>query len=70
MRKGRCSDNDGFFLEMFLYCGTENLQILCKHLNDIMHEQTIPEKWCDTSFDCCIKEVQQKTPTIGGRLLS
>lgn len=32
MRKGRCSDKDGYFLEMFLYCGKSNLQILCNHL--------------------------------------
>ena len=50
MRKGRCHDKDGFFLEMFLYFGSENLQILCNHLNHILHEKSIPEKWCDTFF--------------------
>ena len=28
MRKGRCCDKDGMFLEMFLHCGDKNLQLL------------------------------------------
>ena len=48
MRKGRRNDKDDLFLEMFLSCGSENLQILCNHLNHILHETRIPEKLSDT----------------------
>ena len=50
MRKGRCCDKDGMFLEMFLHCGRNNLQVLCTCLNNILVNKDIPEKWCDTFF--------------------
>lgn len=55
MRKGRCSVKDVYFLEMCLYFGDENLQIVFNYLNGILHGKCFPEKWCDTFFSLLYK---------------
>ena len=62
MRKGRCCDKDGMFLEMFLHCGSNNLQILCTYLNEILENKHIPDRWCDTFFSLLHKGGSTEDP--------
>jgi hypothetical protein len=50
MRKGRCADKLGMYLEMFVHNGKESLEALLVCLNGVLVQNSIPSTWSDTFF--------------------